>query len=101
MEHTRPSLAIGIEPIKRSFVEARNRGVRLRYLTEITTENVSSCKELMSTVHKLRHLDGIKGNFMISECEYLAPATSHQEKKIASLIIYSSVKEIVEHQQTY
>jgi two-component system sensor histidine kinase VicK len=99
MEHTRPSLAIGIEPIKRSLVEARNRDVRLRYLTEITSENVSYCKELMSTVHELRHLDGIKGNFMISESEYLAPATSQLEKKIASLIIYSSVKEIVEHQQ--
>ena len=36
---------------------------------------------------------------MISEIEYLAPATSHQEAKLAALIIYSSVKEIVEHQQ--
>jgi len=36
---------------------------------------------------------------MISESEYLAPATSHEKTKPASLIIYSSVKEIVEHQQ--
>ena len=99
MEHTRPSLVTGIESIKRSFTEARNRGVRLRYLTEITNANVPYCKELTSIVNELRHLDGIKGNFMISESEYLAPATSHQEKKIASLIIYSNVKEIVEHQQ--
>jgi len=53
----------------------------------------------MSIVNELHHLDGIKGNFMISESEYLAPATSHEKTKPASLIIYSSVKEIVEHQQ--
>ncbi|HYT02230.1 MAG TPA: ATP-binding protein, partial [Candidatus Acidoferrum sp.] len=61
--------------------------------------NISYCKELMSIVNELHHLDGIKGNFMISESEYLAPATSHEKTKPASLIIYSSVKEIVEHQQ--
>jgi two-component system, OmpR family, sensor histidine kinase VicK len=99
MDSTRPSFAIGIESIKRSFVDARNRGVKLRYLTEITDVNISYCKELMSIVDEVRHLDGIKGNFMISEIEYLAPATSHQEAKLAALIIYSSVKEIVEHQQ--
>jgi len=53
----------------------------------------------MSIVDEVRHLDGIKGNFMISEIEYIAPATSHHEAKLAALIIYSSVKEIVEHQQ--
>ncbi|HET7390524.1 MAG TPA: HAMP domain-containing sensor histidine kinase, partial [Nitrososphaeraceae archaeon] len=85
--------------IKRSFVDAKNRGVKLRYLTEITDANISYCKELMSIVDEVRHLDGIKGNFMVSEIEYLAPATSHEEAKLAALIIYSSVKEIVEHQQ--
>lgn len=99
MDYTRPSLAIGIESIKRSFLDAKSRDVRLRYLTEITNSNISYCKELMSIVNELHHLDGIKGNFMISETEYLAPATSHDERKPASLIIFSSVKEIVEHQQ--
>jgi signal transduction histidine kinase len=99
MDCTRPSVAIGIESIKWSFVDARNRGVKLRYLTEITDANISYCRELMSIVDEVRHLDGIKGNFMVSEIEYLAPATSHEETKLASLIIYSSVREIVEHQQ--
>jgi two-component system, OmpR family, sensor histidine kinase VicK len=99
MDSTRPSFAIGIESIKRSFVDARNRGVKLRYLTEITDANISYCKELMAIVDEVRHLDGIKGNFMISEIEYLAPATSHEETKLATLIIYSSVRENVEHQQ--
>jgi signal transduction histidine kinase len=99
MDHTRPSLAIEIESIKRAFLDAKSRGVRLRYLTEITNANISYCKELVSLLNEVRHLDGIKGNFMISETEYLAPATSRQETEPTSLIIYSSVKEIVEHQQ--
>jgi two-component system, OmpR family, sensor histidine kinase VicK len=53
----------------------------------------------MAIVDEVRHLDGIKGNFMVSEIEYLAPATSHDETKLATLIVYSSVGEIVEHQQ--
>jgi hypothetical protein len=99
MDYTRPSFAIEIESIKKSFVDAKSRGVKLRYLTEITDANISYCEEMMSIVDEIRHLDGIKGNFMISEIEYLAPATSHEETKLSSLIIYSNVREIVEHQQ--
>lgn len=99
MDSTRPPLAIGFEPIKKSFVEAKNKGVQLRYLTEITNDNLTACKEIMKLVHELRHLDGIKGNFMISECEYIAPTPSQEKAKPTSIIIFSNVKEIVEHQQ--
>ena len=99
MDSTRPALAIGIEPIRKSFAEAKRNGVQLRYLTEITNDNVSSCKEIIKIVDELRHLDGIKGNFMISESEYLAPITSDEKRKPAFIIIFSNVKEIVEHQQ--
>ncbi|PWU80448.1 MAG: hypothetical protein DLM72_12110 [Candidatus Nitrosopolaris wilkensis] len=99
MDHTRPSLALGIESIRKSFLDAKNRDVKLRYITEITTENISYCKEIMKIVHELRHLDGIKGNFMISEYEYAAPATSHETTKPSTTVIFSNVKEIVEQQQ--
>jgi two-component system, OmpR family, sensor histidine kinase VicK len=99
MDYTRPSFAIGIESIKKSFVDAKSRGVKLRYLTEITDANISYCEEMMFIVDEVRHLDGIKGNFMVSEMEYLALATSHEETKLSSLIIYSNVMEIIEHQQ--
>jgi two-component system, OmpR family, sensor histidine kinase VicK len=48
MDNTRPSLALDIEAIKKSFLGARNRNVKLRYLTEITTANVPYCKQLTS-----------------------------------------------------
>jgi two-component system, OmpR family, sensor histidine kinase VicK len=99
MDSTRPTLAIELEPIRRSFVEAKRNGVQLRYLTEITNDNLSSCKEIIKITDELRHLDGIKGNFMISESEYLAPITSDETSKPSFIIIFSNVKEIVEHQQ--
>jgi two-component system, OmpR family, sensor histidine kinase VicK len=100
MNYTRPPLAILIEPIKKGFLDAKRRGVKTRYLTEITNENISHIKDLVRiAVDELRHLDGIKGNFMISEGEYLAPLILYEKGKIASQIIYSNVKELVEQQQ--
>jgi two-component system, OmpR family, sensor histidine kinase VicK len=99
MNYTRPPLAITIEPIRGAFVDAKKRDVKLRYLTEITKDNVSYCKELIPLVDEMRHLDGIKGNFMISELEYLAPIILFEKGKIASQIIYSNQKEIVEQHQ--
>jgi two-component system, OmpR family, sensor histidine kinase VicK len=99
IDNTRPLLAIEIKQLRKSFSDAKIRGVRLRYVTEITKDNINYCKELMSIIDELRHIDGIKGNFYISETEYIAPATLHEKGKPASQIIYSNVKEIVEHQQ--
>jgi two-component system, OmpR family, sensor histidine kinase VicK len=99
MNYTRPQLAIELKPIKNAFVDAKTRGVRLRYLTEITNDNISYCKEILSIVDELRHLDGIKGSFMISESQYLAPVILFERGKIASEIIHSKVNEIVEQQQ--
>jgi len=99
MNYTRPPLAIGLGSIKKAFLDARNRGVRLRYLTEITKDNLSYCKELMQIVHDLRHLDGIKGNFMISEREYVAPLILFEHGKVAPQAVYSNIKEVVEQQQ--
>jgi two-component system, OmpR family, sensor histidine kinase VicK len=100
VDYTRPSLAIDFLALKNAFIDAKKRGVKLRYVTEITKDNISYCKQLLTTmVDELRHLDGIRGNFYISDAEYLAPATLHEKGKPASQIIFSNVKELVEHQQ--
>jgi two-component system sensor histidine kinase VicK len=99
MNYTRPELAIEVKTINKAFSNAKKRSVRLRYLTEITKDNISYCKEMMTIVDELRHLEGIKGNFMINEIEYLSPVVFFVEEKVASQVIYSNVKEIVEQQQ--
>jgi signal transduction histidine kinase len=99
IDNTRPLLAIEIEELRESFIDAKTRGVRLRYVTEVTKDNINYCKELIKIIDELRQIDGIRGNFYISETECIAPATLHDKGKPASQIIYSNVKEIIEHQK--
>lgn len=81
--------------IRKGYVAAKERGVTIRYVTEITAENLSHCKELMQFV-ELRHLDGVRGSFAVSEGEFVAgiAGKSHLEK-----LVYSDVPEVVAHQQ--
>jgi flagellar assembly factor FliW len=88
-----------LEQINKAFLHAKGRSVVLRYITEITKDNISYCKQLMTIVDELRHLEGIKGNFMLSETEYIAPIILFEKGKIASQIIYSNQKEIVDQHQ--
>ena len=99
VDHTRPYLAIEIIRLRDAFIDARRRHITIRYITEITKDNLHYCKEMISLVDELRHLNGIKGNFYVSEQEYVAPSTLHEKGKSSEMMIYSNVKEIVEHQQ--
>lgn len=99
VDYTRPSLAIDILKLKEAFLDARRRGIKIRYATEINKDNISYCKQMIKLVYDLRHLDGIKGNFYISEREYIAPLIFHEAGKPASQIIYTNIKELVEHQK--
>ena len=98
VDYTRPSLTVDILVLRKAFLAARSKGVKLRYVTEITDENIHYCKQLLTMVDELRHLDGIKGNFYITETAYIAPATFHEKGEPAAQIIYSNVREVVEHQ---
>jgi two-component system sensor histidine kinase VicK len=97
-DHTRPGLAIEIRRLKDALIDAKKRQVKIRYITEFTKDNLDYCKELISIVDEFRHLNGIKGNFYVSEEEYAAPSTLHEKGMSSEMMIYSNVKEIVEHQ---
>ena len=100
VDQTRPLLLNDIEALRTAFNEARKRGVKIKLVTEITDDNITHCKELIkSSVSELRHLDGVKGNFYVSENEYVSPAAIHEEGKPASNVVYSNVKEVVEQAQ--
>ncbi|MGA9153872.1 MAG: hypothetical protein WBZ36_25105, partial [Candidatus Nitrosopolaris sp.] len=47
MNYTRPQLAIGLDQIRKAFLQTKHKGIYLRYITEITKQNLSYCKELM------------------------------------------------------
>src|ERR671938_1450670 len=96
-DSTWPSVAMGIDVFRNALTDMKKRGVRSRYITTITKDNLSYCKEAMK-IGELRHLDGIKGNFSVSEKEYMASATM-QEASLLQQVIYSNVKEVLEQQQ--
>jgi two-component system, OmpR family, sensor histidine kinase VicK len=93
---------MGVEIIKNERFKAKNRGVQFRYITEITQDNISYCKQL-SEFAQIRHLNGVKGNFEVSQKstgkgEYIGAATLEEAEPVTQLI-YSNVKEIVEQEQ--
>ena len=63
MNYTRSLLAIRTESIKKSLMDAKRRGVKIRYLTEITKDNLRCSQELMDIVEEVRHLEGIHEQF--------------------------------------
>ncbi|MFL6357693.1 MAG: ATP-binding protein [Nitrososphaeraceae archaeon] len=96
-DSTWPSVAMGIDVFRNALIDINKRGIGSRYITTITKGNLSYCKEALK-IGELRHLDGIKGNFAVSEKEYIASATM-QEASLLQQVIYSNVKEVLEQQQ--
>ena len=83
---------------ERALDNLKNRGVKVRQITEITKENARYCKEQVKNIDELRHLDGVKANFAVSETEYVATSTLREAQPVPE-VIYSNVKDVVEQQQ--
>ena len=96
-DYTWPSVAMSVEVFKKGFYELKKRNVKSRFVTDITKDNIKYCKELMQ-ISELRHLDGVKGNFSISEKGYTASATL-QEAALLQEVIYSNVRAILDQQE--
>jgi two-component system, OmpR family, sensor histidine kinase VicK len=94
-----PSVIVATKPMLNAYIEAKKRGVTIRYITEITKENISDCKEIMKFA-EVRHLDKVKGHMGVSETEYGASAVAEEGKRLTQLI-HSNVKAFVEQQQYF
>jgi two-component system sensor histidine kinase VicK len=89
-----PQAIVEVKEYRAVLESLIKRGVKRRLLTEITPENLPYCKQLVSVL-ELRHLEGLKGNFAVSETEYMASAILYKTEPIAQ-IIYSNAKAIVD-----
>ena len=104
-----------IKSIREALSRAKSTGIKLRFVTEITEGNISQCKEVV-TIGEIRHLEGVKGNFAVSDTEYIAiscaaiaasstttrNSTESQPTTTATAVphaVYSNVKEDVQQQQ--
>lgn len=95
-----PSIIIVTEPIVKAFIGLKDRGVKIRILTEITKDNLQYCKKLMPIISEMRPLDGVKGNFAVAEKDYVSIAVTRQANPLTQLV-HSTVKALVEQQQYF
>jgi two-component system, OmpR family, sensor histidine kinase VicK len=93
------SLVFEVDMYNKLLIDIKNRGIKVRQVTDITKENIRYCKELLKFGYEIRHLDDIKTNFSVSETEYLVTAAALREAQPIPQIIYSNVKDIVEQQR--
>ena len=93
-----PSMIIKSEIYKSNYIKAKNRGAKIRFITEITKDNIQYCKKLGEIVSELRHLDGVKGSVCVNDSEFLGMST-WSETKLLNPVIYSNEREVIEQQQ--
>ncbi len=103
-DFTLPSVIMTNEPIRNAYLDLLKRGIKTRLITEITENNIVYCKELMNTVYELRHLEGVKVNFNVSESDYVAQAIRQQQergRRAISQLIRSNARVMIEQQQYF
>jgi hypothetical protein len=76
VDYTRPSLAIDIVILKKAFLDAKKRGVKLRYATEITQEN----RQSKSSIAMSKKSSSIKSMFLKPYGVKLFPQSSGYER---------------------
>ncbi|MDQ6722700.1 MAG: hypothetical protein M3Z01_00315, partial [Thermoproteota archaeon] len=87
------AVTINAKPIWEGIIALKNRGAKIRWISDITEENLHYCREIMS-VAEIRHLDGIKGAFGVhDEKYYYASANVIKEgRTLPGELITSTVK---------
>jgi two-component system, OmpR family, sensor histidine kinase VicK len=103
-----PSQILEVEEYKKLLYDIKAKGIKLRYITDITNDNIHYCKELLEFAKEIRHLAGIRTNFSVSQTEYLASASiqsqeegnqQQEQQQTIPQVIYSNIKDLVEQQK--
>jgi signal transduction histidine kinase len=94
-----PSIVIEVDAYRNGYRQLRERGGKIRVITEITKENIAYCKKLEEIVDELRHRDGVKGGMAVSEGEYMATTAEFLEGKPLTQVICSNAPVLVTQQQ--
>ena len=80
--------------IRKALQQAKLKGIKIRYVTEITKDNMSSCKQLMKFA-EVRHLDKVVGNFLVTDKEYFGRTSGNN---FLSNQVYNDDHRMVEQQ---
>lgn len=93
VDSTLPAFSTG--KVRQGYLDAKRRGVRIMYITEVTKDNLRHCKEIAEFA-ELCHLDGVMGNFAVSDTEYVAGVMGNGTLKS---LVYSDAAELVAQQR--
>src|SRR6478752_3125007 len=101
-DYTGPALIMTNNIMKESYNNLKNRGIKLRFITEITKDNIHYAKELQKIVD-LKHLENVKGNFAVTESHYGGSANTNEGKEglFVTQFIVSSASAFVKQQQYF
>jgi two-component system sensor histidine kinase VicK len=101
-DHTGPELIMTNKLMKESYSNLKKREIKLRFITEITKDNIHYAKDLQKVV-ELKHLDDVKGNFAVTESYYGGSANTNEGKEglFVTQFIVSSASAFVKQQQYF
>ena len=89
---------VALEETYNAFSQLKQRGIKIRIITEITPENIFYCKKLLEIV-QLRHIEGLKSNFGVADKRECLIHTISDESQPLSHAIITNFKGLVEAQQ--
>jgi two-component system, OmpR family, sensor histidine kinase VicK len=99
-----PSVLTSCEPLFKKIIELRERGVKIRFIAEITKENISECRKMME-LSEVRHLDGLKGYLSICDGKLFNSHAFRTYDPEAPFglphLVSSTVKTLVEQQRYF
>jgi two-component system, OmpR family, sensor histidine kinase VicK len=89
--------SIAMTIFRDTYEEMKRRGTKIRWVTDITKDNLTHCKDLMQYA-EVRYISYVNENFRVSETEYIAATTTNGGFPIPKLN-YSNSKQIVGQRQ--
>jgi len=97
IDHIELAMHVTTQSIWDGLILLRQKGVKLRLITEVTNDNICYAKKMME-IAEVRHLKGVRSSFGIADgIQYLDHAISGRDQ--LSHAIISNVKAIVETKQ--
>lgn len=92
-----------LPPYPDGYKGMKERGIRIRVITEFTTDNTEFCLKMIKErmVDEIRHLKNIKCGFAVSKNQYMAAflAENKSKEKFMEYVAYSGDKSMIKYGQ--
>jgi signal transduction histidine kinase len=94
-----PSVILEISSYRESLTSLKNSNVKIKLLTEVTTDNLKYCKQFIKDFGaEIRHLKGIRGNFALTGESYITMNVL-KKRKLVNDLMYGNIKDFIDQNQ--